>query len=134
MILILSELTLNEMKNIDLYSYLYDGNGFFDLTRGNKKAVIERTEWILNYYRLYSTTPLNITIITDREWENFCPNRFVNSISLSCWKDIPQYIDFTKRLNNADIRWSDEDIAQIVSKISETNFRTAHLNIQLSLS
>ena len=129
MVLIMSDMNLDEIKSVDLYKYIEQSKGFFDFTRGRKNSILERVNNILNWYRFHRNVPLNIIIISDKEWESFCDDRLKNSISLSCWVDVPEYFDLSKRLS--EITKTEEDVQNLVDQIKAVNFREANLNIQL---
>ena len=134
MTLIISELNYNEIKTINLNEYLYQGNGFFDLIKGNKNKILQRIENVIDYYRFFSNIPLNIIIITEKEWANISPKELKNSIKISCWSNVPEYADFNNRLDDSQIKWSKSDINNIINTISKIDFRQANLNVQFALN
>lgn len=134
MTLIISELNYNEIKTINLNEYLYQGNGFFDLIKGNKNKILQRIENVIDYYRFFSNIPLNIIIITEKEWANISPKELKNSIKISCWSNVPEYADFDNRLDDSQIKWSKSDINNIINTISKIDFRQANLNVQFALN
>lgn len=134
MTLIISELNYNEIKTINLNEYLYQGNGFFDLIKGNKNKILQRIENVIDYYRFFSNIPLNIIIITEKEWANISPKELKNSIKISCWSNVPEYADFNNRLDDSQIKWSKSDINNLINTISKIDFRQANLNVQFALN
>lgn len=134
MTLIISELNYNEIKTINLNEYLYQENGFFDLIKGNKNKILQRIENVIDYYRFFSNIPLNIIIITEKEWANISPKELKNSIKISCWSNVPEYADFDNRLDDSQIKWSKSDINNIINTISKIDFRQANLNVQFALN
>lgn len=129
MVLIMSDMNLDEIKSVDLYKYIEQSKGFFDFTKGRKNSILERVNHIPNWYRFYRNVPLNIIIITDKEWESFCDERLKNSIRISCWVEVPEYLDLSKRLD--EITKTEEDVQNLVDQVKAINFRDTNLNVQL---
>ena len=129
MVLIMSDMNLDEIKSVDLYKYIEQSKGFFDFTKGRKNSILERVNHIPNWYRFYRNVPLNIIIISDKEWESFCDDRLKNSVHISCWVEVPEYLDLSKRLD--DVTKTEEDVQNLVDQVKAVNFRDANLNVQL---
>jgi hypothetical protein len=124
MTLIISELTYEEIKSINLYDYIQHSRGFFDLTAYAKKnTIVTRVMTILNWYRFYRTIQLNVIIMSDNDWKSICPNELKNSIHTSCWCDVPFHYVAEKRLDDKYIPYDETIVRNIVDDISAQNFK-----------
>lgn len=130
MVLIITEFTYDKL----MHDYIYDNVGFIDIIAyTNKKAILNRIDCVLNWYRFCRTIPLNVYVITDLYWKNICPKRFEHSIQLSCWCDVPKHFDFSKRLDNSMIPFTKVDVDTIVEDVKNTNFRNKELFLRYTV-